>query len=90
MSTPGNNKHAAASAATERREVVVVGGGQAGLAIGYFLAVQKRNFTILEAAEEPAATCVSTASRPQAKRRRFAGFSKRLGIRTQDLLHGEQ
>ena len=38
-----------------RREVVVVGGGQAGLAIGYFLARQRRDFTILEAAGEPAA-----------------------------------
>jgi putative flavoprotein involved in K+ transport len=38
---------------SERREVVVVGGGQAGLAIGYFLARQGRDFTILEAAEEP-------------------------------------
>jgi putative flavoprotein involved in K+ transport len=37
------------------REVVVVGGGQAGLAIGYFLARQGRAFTILEAADEPAA-----------------------------------
>jgi putative flavoprotein involved in K+ transport len=35
--------------------VVVVGGGQAGLAIGYFLARQGRDFVILEAAEEPAA-----------------------------------
>ena len=41
---------------TERREVVVVGGGQAGLAIGYFLVRQGRDFTIFEAAEEPAAT----------------------------------
>ena len=36
-------------------EVIVVGGGQAGLAIGHFLAQQGRNFAILEAAEEPAA-----------------------------------
>jgi putative flavoprotein involved in K+ transport len=43
------------SADPDRREVVVVGGGQAGLAIGYFLAKQGRNFTILEAAAEPAA-----------------------------------
>ena len=41
--------------ATEHREVVVVGGGQAGLAIGYYLAQQGREFTILEAAGEPAA-----------------------------------
>ena len=40
---------------SERREVVVVGGGQAGLAIGYHLARQRREFTILEAAAEPAA-----------------------------------
>jgi putative flavoprotein involved in K+ transport len=43
------------SVMTERREVIVVGGGQAGLAIGYFLAKQGRRFTILEAAEAPAA-----------------------------------
>jgi putative flavoprotein involved in K+ transport len=43
------------SAVTERREVVVVGGSQAGMAIGYYLAQQKRGFTILEAADEPAA-----------------------------------
>lgn len=36
-------------------DVVVVGGGQAGLAIGYFLAQQGRSFTILEAADAPAA-----------------------------------
>src|SRR4051794_7669832 len=35
-------------------DVVVVGGGQAGLAVGYFLAQQDRDFTILEAAGEPA------------------------------------
>ena len=38
-----------------RREVIVVGGGQAGLAIGYLLAQQGRRFTILEAADTPAA-----------------------------------
>jgi putative flavoprotein involved in K+ transport len=36
-------------------EVVVIGAGQAGLAIGYFLAQQERDFTILDAAAEPAA-----------------------------------
>ena len=36
-------------------EVVVVGGGQAGLAIGRFLAQQGRHFAILEAAAEPGA-----------------------------------
>jgi putative flavoprotein involved in K+ transport len=35
----------------ERFDVVVVGGGQAGLAIGYFLARQGRRFVILEAAD---------------------------------------
>jgi putative flavoprotein involved in K+ transport len=40
---------------SDHRDVVVVGGGQAGLAIGYFLATQHRSFTILEAADEPAA-----------------------------------
>jgi putative flavoprotein involved in K+ transport len=39
----------------EHREVIVVGGGQAGLAVGYFLTQQGRDFTILEAADEPAA-----------------------------------
>ncbi len=43
------------STATAQREVVVIGGGQAGLAIGYHLARQRRSFTILEAASEPAA-----------------------------------
>jgi putative flavoprotein involved in K+ transport len=42
------------STITNHRDVVVVGGGQAGLAVGYFLAQQGRDFTILEAAEEPA------------------------------------
>lgn len=37
------------------KDVVVVGGGQAGLAMGYFLAQQGCSFTILDAAEEPAA-----------------------------------
>src|ERR671937_2205082 len=40
---------------TERHDVIVVGGGQAGLAIGYFLAQQGRDFAILEAADGPAA-----------------------------------
>jgi putative flavoprotein involved in K+ transport len=39
-----------------RREVIVIGGGQAGLAIGHYLAAQDRDFVILEAASEPAAT----------------------------------
>jgi putative flavoprotein involved in K+ transport len=38
----------------DRHEVIVVGGGQAGLALGYFLTRQGRDFTILEAAAEPA------------------------------------
>jgi putative flavoprotein involved in K+ transport len=42
------------STITKHRDVVVVGGGQAGLAVGYFLAQQGRDFTILEAAGEPA------------------------------------
>ena len=43
------------STITNHRDVVVVGGGQAGLAIGYHLAQQGTDFTILEAAAEPAA-----------------------------------
>ena len=43
------------TAVSGRPEVVVVGGGQAGLAIGYLLAQQGRSFTILEAADTPAA-----------------------------------
>ena len=40
---------------TDRHDVIVVGGGQAGLAIGHFLARQGRRFTILEASSQPAA-----------------------------------
>jgi putative flavoprotein involved in K+ transport len=36
-------------------DILVIGGGQAGLAIGYFLAQQGRDFKILEAASQPAA-----------------------------------
>ncbi len=42
------------SDAPVRHEVIVVGGGQAGLAVGYFLVRQGRDFAILEAADEPA------------------------------------
>ena len=40
---------------SEHHEVIIIGGGQAGLAIGYYLARQGADFTILEAAAEPAA-----------------------------------
>ncbi|HKP89015.1 MAG TPA: NAD(P)/FAD-dependent oxidoreductase [Thermoleophilaceae bacterium] len=40
---------------SQQRDVIVVGGGQAGLAIGYHLARQGRDFSILEAAAQPAA-----------------------------------
>ncbi len=43
------------SAPTDWREVIIVGGGQAGLVIGYLLAQQGHRFTILEAADAPAA-----------------------------------
>ena len=36
-------------------DVIVIGGGQAGLAIGYHLARAGRQFTILDAADTPAA-----------------------------------
>jgi putative flavoprotein involved in K+ transport len=50
-----STRHFMMSNTTKSHEVVVIGGGQAGLAIGYFLAEQGRDFTILEAAAEPAA-----------------------------------
>src|SRR3954469_20206595 len=40
---------------TRSHDVVVVGGGQAGLALGYHLMKQGQDFTILDAAPEPAA-----------------------------------
>jgi putative flavoprotein involved in K+ transport len=43
------------STISNHRDVVVVGGGQAGLTIGYHLAKQGTEFTILDAAAEPAA-----------------------------------
>jgi putative flavoprotein involved in K+ transport len=42
------------TAAGDRYDVIVVGGGQAGLALGYFLARDGRRFNILEAAGAPA------------------------------------
>src|SRR5437764_11549615 len=41
----------AAEGSRERFDVVVVGAGQAGLAIGYFLARQGRKFVILDRAD---------------------------------------
>ena len=35
--------------ATERYDVAVIGGGQAGLAIGYFLKRQEKQFVIFDA-----------------------------------------
>jgi len=55
MSITGNGREPSDRARPQHREVVVIGGGQAGLAIGYFLSRQGRDFTILEAAAEPAA-----------------------------------
>jgi putative flavoprotein involved in K+ transport len=55
MSTTTSDERIRRSTEPKRHGVVVVGGGQAGLAMGYFLAQQGRNFTILEAAREPAA-----------------------------------
>jgi putative flavoprotein involved in K+ transport len=53
-SQPSVKQPADHARARGRREVVVIGGSQSGLAIGYFLAQQGRDFTILEAADEPA------------------------------------
>jgi putative flavoprotein involved in K+ transport len=54
MTDPAGAAHEP-GAVRDRREVVVVGAGQAGLAIGYFLKQRGRDFTILEAANAPAA-----------------------------------
>jgi putative flavoprotein involved in K+ transport len=54
MTTPSGHEQDP-GAMGNRRETVVVGAGQAGLAIGYFLKQQGRDFTILEAADAPAA-----------------------------------
>jgi putative flavoprotein involved in K+ transport len=43
------------NADVDRHEVIVIGGGQAGLALGYHLAHQRRRFRILEACDAPAA-----------------------------------
>jgi len=40
---------------TDRHDVIIIGGGQAGLAIGQLLARRGRQFTILDAADAPAA-----------------------------------
>ena len=42
------------SESTQYHEVAVIGGGQAGLAMGYFLAQQGRDFVILERADDVA------------------------------------
>jgi putative flavoprotein involved in K+ transport len=55
MDLTASDQYTTDNTATKRHDVVVVGGGQAGLAIGYFLTQQGRDFTILEAADEPAA-----------------------------------
>ena len=41
-------------AALDRYEVIVIGGGQAGLALGHYLARQRRRFRILDAGDAPA------------------------------------
>jgi putative flavoprotein involved in K+ transport len=43
-------KHQTANGSDDRFDVAVIGAGQAGLAMGYFLAKEGRHFTILEAA----------------------------------------
>jgi putative flavoprotein involved in K+ transport len=44
-----------AAAVSRHKEVVVVGAGQAELAMGHHMSEQGRDFTILDAATEPAA-----------------------------------
>jgi putative flavoprotein involved in K+ transport len=55
MSTAVSGQQVSDDGRAQRRDVVVVGGGQAGLAMGYLLSQHGRDFTILEAAGEPAA-----------------------------------
>lgn len=38
---------------TERHDTIVIGGGQAGMAVGYYLTQQKRDFVILDASPRP-------------------------------------
>ena len=40
-----------AATSSERFETVVIGGGQAGLAVGYYLAKQDQSFVILDGGE---------------------------------------
>ena len=56
MSSPATSpesaaRRAASERSSERLDVAVVGGGQAGLAIGYFLARRGRRFVILEGSD---------------------------------------
>ena len=46
----------------QRFDTVVIGGGQAGLAVGYYLALQRRNFVILDAHARTGASIVRGAS----------------------------
>ena len=48
---PGSKESTATSRRPDRVDVAVIGAGQAGLAIGHFLARQGRRFVILEAAD---------------------------------------
>jgi cation diffusion facilitator CzcD-associated flavoprotein CzcO len=52
-SNPGPSRGGHENART-RLDVVVIGAGQAGLAVGYFLARQGRDFVIVDAGAEPA------------------------------------
>ena len=69
MSLAGSDHHVTDRTVTARREVIVVGGGQAGLAIGYFLARQGRDFTILEAAGSRRPRGASAGTRSSCSRR---------------------
>jgi putative flavoprotein involved in K+ transport len=51
LAAPRGDEAAATSSRPARVDVAVIGAGQAGLAIGYFLARQGRRFVILEAAD---------------------------------------
>jgi NADPH-dependent 2,4-dienoyl-CoA reductase/sulfur reductase-like enzyme len=56
-------EHAPAERMPSRYDVIVIGAGQAGLAMGYFLARQGRRFVILDGADRSAPPGASAGTR---------------------------